>query len=342
MNSTFFDNEDLQYCFENMNESCYKTPLSSGLRVSLYIVLGLLVIFTVGGNLMVVVSIVYFKQLHSPTHFLIASLACADFGLGLTVLPFSTVRSVETCWYFGEIFCRFHYCLDVSLCQASIFHLCFISVDRYVAVNNPLIYPIKFTVPVSGMFIAAAWIFSLVFNFSVVFAGSNDKGMQELVNGLSCAGSCQIILNKMWVVVSSLLYFIPFLAMIALYSRIFAVAKQQVRMIEMMSNNTQPSNNYSDRVGRRERKAAKTLGIPVIAFLVFWSPYLIIVTIDAFLNFIIPPLIFDIAVWFAYSNSAINPLIYSVFYPWFRKAMKVIVSCKIFHLDCSTMSLFSE
>ncbi|EMP33522.1 Trace amine-associated receptor 9 [Chelonia mydas] len=342
MNSTFVDNEDLQYCFENMNESCYKTPLSSGLRVSLYIVLGLLVIFTVGGNLMVVVSIVYFKQLHSPTHFLIASLACADFGLGLTVLPFSTVRSVETCWYFGEIFCRFHYCLDVSLCQASIFHLCFISVDRYVAVNNPLIYPIKFTVPVSGMFIAVAWIFSLVISFSVVFTGSNDKEMQELVNGLSCAGSCQIILNKMWVVVSSLLYFIPFFAMIMLYGRIFAVAKQQVRMIEMMSNNTQSSNNYSDRVGRRERKAAKTLGIPVIAFLVFWSPYLIIVTIDAFLNFIIPPLIFDIAIWFAYSNSAINPLIYSVFYPWFRKAMKVIVSCKIFHLDCSTMSLFSE
>ncbi|XP_077667875.1 trace amine-associated receptor 9-like [Eretmochelys imbricata] len=342
MNSTFFDNEDLQYCFENMNESCYKTPLSSGLRVTLYIALGLLTILTVGGNLLVIISIAYFKQLHSPTHFLIASLACADFGLGLTVLPFSTVRSVETCWYFGEIFCRFHCCLDVSLCLASIFHLCFISVDRYVAVNNPLIYPIKFTVPVSGAFIAVAWTFSLVYSVYAVFTGSNDKEMQELVNGLSCAGSCQIILNKTCIVVSSLLYFIPFSAMIVLYSRIFAVAKRQARMIEIMNNKTQSSDNFDDRVGRRERKAAKTLGIAVIAFLVFWSPYFVTVIIDAFLNFITPSLIFDIVAWFAYSNSAINPLIYSVFYPWFRKAMKVIVSCKILHLDCSTMSLFSE
>ncbi|KAG6933360.1 trace amine associated receptor 9 [Chelydra serpentina] len=316
-----------------MNESCYKTPLSSGLRVTLYIVLGLLMILTVGGNLMVIISVAYFKQLHSPTNFLIASLACADFGLGF----------VETCWYFGEIFCRFHCCLDVSFCLASIFHLCFISVDRYVAVHNPLIYPVKFTVPVSGMFIAVAWTFSLVFSFFIVFTGANDKGIQELVNALSCVGSCQIILNKTWGVVSSLLYFfIPFSAIIALYSRIFAVAKRQARMIEMMSNNTQSSNNYSDRVGRRERKAAKTLSIPVIAFLVFWLPFLITVIIDIFLNFITPPLIFDIVAWIAYSNSAINPLIYSLFYPWFRKAMKVIVSCKMLRLDYSTMSLFSE
>ncbi|XP_005280528.1 trace amine-associated receptor 9-like [Chrysemys picta bellii] len=342
MNSTFFDKEDLQYCFENMNESCYKTPLSSGLRVTLYIVLGLLTILTVAGNLLVIISIAYFKQLHSPTNFLIASLACADFGLGLTVLPFRTVRSVETCWYFGETFCRFNSCLNVSFCLASVFHLCFISVDRYVAVTDPLIYPVKFTVPVSGVFIGVAWTFSLVYSVYVVFIGANEEGLQELVNALSCEGGCQIMLNKMQVVVSSLLYFIPFFTVIALYSKILAVAKRQARMIEMMSNNTQSSDNYSDRVGRRERKAAKTLGIPVIAFLVFWLPFFITVIINAFLNFIIPPLVFDIVAWFAYSNSAINPLIYSLFYPWFRKAMKVIVSCKILRLDCSTMSLFSE
>ncbi|XP_044867523.1 trace amine-associated receptor 9-like [Mauremys mutica] len=341
MNSTFFEKEDLQYCFENMNESCYKTPLSSELRVTLYIVLGLLTILTVAGNLLVIISIAYFKQLHSPTHFLIASLACADLGLGLTVLPFSTVKSVETCWYFGEIFCRFHCCLNVSFCLASIFHLCFISVDRYVAVNNPLIYPVKFTVPVSGMFIGVAWTFSLVYSVYVVFTGANEEGLQELVNGLSCEGMCQLILNKTQVVVSSLLYFIPFVTVIALYSKIVAVAKRQARMIEIMSNTTQ-SSDFNNRVGRRERKAAKTLGVPVIAFLVFWSPFFITAIINAFLNFTTPPLVIHIVVWFAYSNSAINPLIYSLFYPWFRKAMKVIVSCKILRLDCSTMSLFSE
>uniref|UniRef100_A0A8C3RYL3 G-protein coupled receptors family 1 profile domain-containing protein n=1 Tax=Chelydra serpentina TaxID=8475 RepID=A0A8C3RYL3_CHESE len=342
MTSAFLLNEEAQYCFENINGSCYKTLWSSGIRITLYVVLGFLTILTLGGNLMVMISIAYFKQLHSPTNILLASLACADFCLGLTVLPFSSIRSVETCWYFGEIFCRFHSSLDASFCYSSIFHLCFISVDRYVAVTDPLIYPLKFTVSVSGMFIAVAWIFSLVFSFSVVFTGANDKGIQELVNALSCVGSCQLVFNKTWVVVSSLLYFIPFFTMIGLYSKIFAVAKRQARMIEMMTNNTQSSSNYSDRVSKRERKAAKTLGIAVVAFVVCWSPFFIAIIIDAFLNFITPPLLFDIMVWFTYSNSAINPLIYSLFYPWFRKAMKVILSCKMLRLDCSTMNLFPE
>ncbi|XP_050805782.1 trace amine-associated receptor 7a-like [Gopherus flavomarginatus] len=342
MTSALLQNEGAQYCFENINGSCYKTSWSSGIRITLYVMLGLLTILTLGGNLMVMISIAYFKQLHSPTNILLASLACADFCLGLTVLPFSSIRSVETCWYFGETFCRFHSCLDASFCYSSIFHLCFISVDRYIAVTDPLIYPLKFTVPISGMFIAVAWTFSILYSFSVVFTGANDKGIHELVNTLSCVGSCQLVFNKTWVVVSSLLYFIPFFTMIALYSKIFAVAKQQARMIEMMSNNTEPSGNYSDRVRKRERKATKTLGIAVIAFLVCWLPSFINVIIDAFLDFITPPLLFDIMVWFTYSNSAINPLIYSVFYPWFRKAMKVIVSCKMLRLDCSTMNLFTE
>ncbi|XP_034622885.1 trace amine-associated receptor 7a-like [Trachemys scripta elegans] len=338
--TSVLQNEEAQYCFENINGSCHKTSWSSGIRITLYVVLGFLTILTLGGNLMVMISIAYFKQLHSPTNILLASLACADFCLGLTVLPFSSIRSVETCWYFGETFCRFHSSLELSFCYSSIFHLCFISVDRYVAVTDPLIYPLKFTVSVSGMFIAVAWIFSLVFSFSVVFTGANNKGIQELVHALSCVGSCQILFNKTWVTVTSLLYLIPFFTTIALYSKIFAVAKRQARMIEMMSNNTQSSDTYSDRVSKRERKAAKTIGIAVIAFVVFWSPYSITVITDAFFNFITPPLVFDIVVWFTYSNSAINPLIYSVFYPWFRKAMKVIVTCKVLRLDCSTMNLF--
>lgn len=120
------------------------------------------------------------------------------------------------------------------------------------------------------------------------------------------------------------------------------MAKQQARVIEGMSNKSQTSDNYRNRVSKRERKAATTLGVAVIAFLVFWFPYNTMVIIDAFRNSISPPLVVDIMCWFAYSNSAINPLICSFFYPWFQKAMKVIVSCKMMKHDCSTMNLFSE
>jgi hypothetical protein len=103
-----------------------------------YAVFGFGTVLAVFGNLLVMTSILHFKQLQSPANFLIASLACADFCVGVAVMPFSMVRSVESCWYFGRSFCAFHTCCDVAFCYSSLFHLCFISIDRYIAVTDPL------------------------------------------------------------------------------------------------------------------------------------------------------------------------------------------------------------
>ena len=107
--------------------------------------LGVWAVLAMFGNLLVMTAILHFKQLHSPTNCLIASLACADFLVGVTVMPFSMVKSVESCWYFERTFCTFHTCFDIAFCYSSLFHLCFISIDRYIAVTDPLVYPTKFT-----------------------------------------------------------------------------------------------------------------------------------------------------------------------------------------------------
>ena len=95
-------------------------------------------------------------------------------------------------------------------------------------------------------------------------------------------------------------------------------------------------------MAKRERKAAKTLGVTVIAFMISWLPYTIDILIDAFMGFITPAYIYEICCWGAYYNSAMNPLIYALFYPWFRKAMKVILTGGLFNDSSSTISLFSE
>ena len=145
MSSNSSPSAAVQLCYEHLNGSCVKTPYSPASRVILYVVYGFGAVVAVFGNLLVMTAILHFKQLHSPTNFLIASLACADFLVGVTVMPFSMVRSVESCWYFGHSFCALHTCCDVAFCYSSLFHLCFISIDRYIAVTDPLVYPTKFT-----------------------------------------------------------------------------------------------------------------------------------------------------------------------------------------------------
>ncbi|CAO2628262.1 Trace amine-associated receptor 7a [Lemmus lemmus] len=326
-----------------MNGSCIKTPYSPGARVILYVVFGSGALLAVCGNLLVVISVLHFKQLHSPANLLIASLASADFLVGVSVMPFSMVRSIESCWYFGDKFCSLHSCWDAAFCYSSVFHLCFISIDRYIAVTDPLVYPTKFTMSVSGICISVSWILPLVYSFSLLYTGANEAGLEDLVTALTCVGGCQIAVNQSWVFINFLLFFIPTLIMITVYSKIFLIAKQQAQKIERMSDQTaKDSDSYKDRVARRERKAAKTLGIAVAAFLLSWLPYFIDSIIDAFLGFITPTYVYEILVWIAYYNSAMNPLIYAFFYPWFRKAIKLIVTGRILRENSSATNLFPK
>ncbi|XP_032752268.1 trace amine-associated receptor 7b-like [Rattus rattus] len=332
-----------QLCYENLNRSCVRSPYSAGPRLILYAVFGFGAVLAVCGNLLVMTSILHFRQLHSPANFLVASLACADFLVGLTVMPFSMVRSVEGCWYFGDIYCKFHSSFDGSFCSSSIFHLCFISVDRYIAVSDPLIYPTRFTVSVSGKCITFSWVLSIIYGFSLIYTGASEAGLEDLVSALTCVGGCQVAVNQNWVFINFLLFLVPALVMMTVYSKIFLIAKQQAQNMEKMSKQTtRASESYKDRVAKRERKAAKTLGIAVAAFLLSWLPYFIDSIIDAFLGFITPSYVYEILVWIVYYNSAMNPLIYAFFYPWFRKAIKLIVTGKILRQNSSTTNLFPE
>ncbi|XP_051020375.1 trace amine-associated receptor 7e-like [Acomys russatus] len=332
-----------QLCYENLNTSCVRIPYSTGPRLILYAVFGFGTVLAVCGNLLVMTSILHFRQLHSPANFLVASLACADFLVGLTVMPFSTVRTVEGCWYFGENYCKLHSCFDVSFCYSSLFHLTFISIDRYIAVSDPLIYPSKFTASVSVKCILFSWSMPIIYGFSLLYSGANEVGLEDLVSALTCVGGCQVAVNQTWVFIEFLLFFIPSLVMITVYSKIFLIAKWQAQKIEKMSDQTaNAAESYKDRVAKRERKAAKTLGIAVAAFLLSWLPYFIDSIIDAFLGFITPTYVFEILVWIVYYNSAMNPLIYALFYPLFRKAFKLIITGQILRENSSTTNLFSD
>ncbi|KAL1770049.1 trace amine-associated receptor 7e [Sigmodon hispidus] len=343
LSSELFSATPVQLCFENQNGSCLRNSYSPGPRLILYAVFGFGTVLAVCGNLLVMTSILHFRQLHSPANFLVASLACADFLVGLTVMPFSTVRSVESCWYFGDNYCKLHTCFDGSFCYSSMFHLCFISVDRYIAVSDPLTYPMRVTTNISGKCITFSWLLSIIYSFFLFYSGANEAGIEDVVSALSYVGGCQMAVNQNWVLINFLLFFIPTLVMISVYSKIFLIAKEQAQKIERMSEQTaKASDRYKDRVTKRERKAAKTLGIAVAAFLLSWLPYFIDSFIDAFLGFITPSYTFEILLWIGYYNSAMNPLIYDFFYPWFRKAIRMIVTGRILRENSSATNLFLQ
>ncbi|XP_010963873.1 trace amine-associated receptor 5 [Camelus ferus] len=324
----------ITFCYQ-VNGSCPRTVHPLGIQGAIYLACAAGVLITVLGNLFVVFAVSYFKALHTPTNFLLLSLALADMFLRLLVLPLSTVRSVESCWFFGGFFCRLHTYLDTLFCLTSIFHLCFISIDRHCAICEPLLYPSKVTVRVALRYILAGWGVPAAYTAFLLYADVVERGLSQWLEEMPCVGSCQLLFNKFWGWLNFPMFFFPCLIMISLYVKIFVVASRQAQQINSLSKSLAGA-------AKRERKAAKTLGIAVGVYLLCWLPFTIDTMVDSLLNFITPPLVFNVFIWLAYFNSACNPIIYVFSYRWFRKALKLILSREIFSLRTPTVDLYQE
>uniref|UniRef100_A0A8B9RF67 Trace amine associated receptor 12j n=1 Tax=Astyanax mexicanus TaxID=7994 RepID=A0A8B9RF67_ASTMX len=326
--------DNVLLCFPHLPDSCPREHRFLVLKVVMYFLTLGTILMTVLGNLLVIITISYFKQLQSPTNLIILSMALVDCMLGCLIMPFSLVRWLERCWFLGEIFCQIHSGLDMTLSIASILHLCLVSVDRYMAICDPLSYKMNVTNFSAAVCIAVIWLFSVTFSFGVVLSKINIVGLEELLMQAACVGSCALIFNRQWgVIVSLVAFFGPGAVMSALYLKIFHVARKQAKIMSERSTVRQTnSETKAHSSEHRERKAAKTLGIVMGIFLLCWLPFFIVTITDPFLNFSTPIDVFDALVWFGYLNSTFNPLIYGFFYPRFQRAFKIIIS-KVLHLN---------
>ncbi|XP_036438739.1 trace amine-associated receptor 13c-like [Colossoma macropomum] len=332
-NSSFLVEADLkEYCYPESNLSCVKSSYSVTSRSVLYVLLVLAMSVTILGNSVVIISIAHFKQLHTPTNMLVMSLALADLLLGVIVMPFSMIRSVDGCWYYGEAFCLLHSSFDIFLTSASIFHLICIAIDRYQAVCHPLQYPTRITIPTAWLMVALSWITAAVYSYGLMYSKANVESLDEYIESIFCMGSCNLLFNALWGPLDVLLCFLlPCTVMFCLYAQIFLVSKRHSRKIEgtKQSKNETSLNRVSQSM-KRENKAAKTLGIVVGTFIFCWMPFFVNSLIDPYINFSTPVVLFEVFVWLCYINSTLNPLIYGRFSPWFRKCLYLIVTLRIF------------
>uniref|UniRef100_A0AAV2JVM8 G-protein coupled receptors family 1 profile domain-containing protein n=1 Tax=Knipowitschia caucasica TaxID=637954 RepID=A0AAV2JVM8_KNICA len=91
------------------------------------------------GNILVILAVSLEKKLQNATNYFLMSLAVADMLLGVLVMPVSMVTILyDYSWPLPPALCPMWIYLDVLFSTASIMHLCAISLDRYIAIRNPL------------------------------------------------------------------------------------------------------------------------------------------------------------------------------------------------------------
>ncbi|XP_017291709.1 trace amine-associated receptor 1-like [Kryptolebias marmoratus] len=307
------------YKFDHFSYKFIPTP--STICVMLYGFLTLLSVATVCGNLLVIISVLYFKQLHTPANFLILSLAVTDLLVGIIVFPLSMAISLSSCMYYESLFCNVRDSFGIYLCTCSILHLCCISVDRYYAVCQPLTYKSKITRHVVVFMITINWSASALIGMAVMIPRLEEKCQECFVD--------TFIAN---IVGSILAFYLPIFIMMCIYLKIFFVAQRQARSIQARMK-------CGATVSKMERKATKTLAIVLGVFLFCWTPFFLSITFQPFINNLGVVPVIETLNWLAMTNSTLNPFIYAFFYSWFRSAFKLIMSGKILHCDFANTKL---
>nr|XP_020444669.1 trace amine-associated receptor 13c-like [Monopterus albus] len=310
-----------ELCFPQLpNTSCRK-PTAQSNAVFLNIMLVSVSVLTVFLNLLIIISVSHFRQLHTPTNILLLSLAVSDFLVGLLAMPGEIFR-LTTCWFLGDVMCSLYKYLSCIVSFTPIGDMVLISVDRYIAVCDPLHYPTRVTVRRVKLCVCLCWFY--YFLYSGIYL-KND--FTELGRYNSCYGQCVIVIDYITGAVDIVLTFIFLITVIiVLYMRVFVVAVSQARAMRSHITAVTLQRSVTLSTKKSELKAARTLGVLVLGFLMCYCPYYCVsLAGDSVLNGSSA----FYALFLFYFNSCLNPVIYALFYPWFRKAVKLIVTLQI-------------
>lgn len=202
------------------------SPYSPAAVACLAAVVGFLIVFTIVGNVLVVIAVLTSRALRAPQNLFLVSLASADILVAALVMPFSLANELMADWSFGRAWCNIYLALDVLFCTSSIVHLCAISLDRYWSVTQAVEYNQKRTPRRIKGVILLVWLISAIISFppliSMYWEPEGEEGHPQ----------CQLN-DETWYILSSCIgsFFAPCLIMVLVYVRIYRVAKLRTRTL---------------------------------------------------------------------------------------------------------------
>ncbi|XP_063634100.1 dopamine receptor 4 [Cydia splendana] len=177
------------------------------------------------GNILVCLAVCLDKRLQNVTNYFLLSLAIADLLVSLFVMPMGAIPGFLGYWPLGVAWCNVYVTCDVLACSASIMHMCFISIGRYVGIRNPLKSRHHSTKKVVIIKIALVWLLSMIVSSSITVLGLINKK-----NIMPNQGLCVINNRLFWIFGSLVAFYMPMLTMVVSFALTVHLLKRQAKL----------------------------------------------------------------------------------------------------------------
>jgi len=292
-----------------------------------------LIIITIGGNLMVILTFNYGDMNTSTTlKCFYTSLAVADLIIGIFSLPLFSVFVIFGHWPFNRHLCEAWLAVDYFACNASVWNLMMIAIDRYQGATKPLSHLVNRTSKKAMIMIGIAWGISFIIwvipiiTWKYIF---NERQIQE--------GECYIgfLQHNLFlsILASTLSFYLPAFVICILYKGILKAKRGSIKRLKR----TESSVVFLGKTPAKfcqislRQKGFRVLSSLILVFLISWIPYSVLSILKVILEpKTIPQSIWDISYGLMYINSTINPFCYAMTTPSFRKACMELINKRIF------------
>ena len=292
------NNSNMSYTQGINSSSYYFLPSpQTWAEITWSVLLGVIGIVALITNVLTIAAFTQ-KRLRRPPHYLLISLACADFMVASISVPMYicvtlgvvklTLRSRAAIWFF-----------DFLSGMASIFTLASISLERLFAMGWPLRH--RITPPIAyAVFITVPWVFALVVASLPLF---------DMFRLLPHLFMFQVILASC---------FFPIVVTIIAYIALWFKVK------------TSDATGH-ERSREKDKRLAITLVIASIIFPFTWLPYTIVLSVInlcmecVFSNMKLFSSLSMICMFMHLANSFLNPSVYILRIPEFRGAIRELI-----------------
>ncbi|XP_013113887.1 substance-P receptor [Stomoxys calcitrans] len=308
------------------HEECLQSSnsLAHVFTVALYSVVCVVGLF---GNTLVIWVVFRFSKMQTVTNIYILNLAIADecFLIGIPFLLY-TMRICS--WKFGEFVCK-AYMVSTSITQftSSIF-LLIMAADRYLAVCHPIESPRYRTIRIAKLVSVIAWVTSAVLMMPVILFASTVR--QEDGINYSCNIDWPEVYKKhsgtTFILYTFLLGFATPLCFILVF---YYLVIRKLHSVQQKHKSKEKK--------RSHRKVTRLVLTVITVYILCWLPHWVsqVSLINSFVGHkeltrleILLILLFGCL---AYSNSAMNPILYAFLSDNFRKSFTKAFSCVTSH-----------
>lgn len=286
------------------------------------------------GNTLVVLAFIRNPALRNVTNTFIIALSLSDIVMAIFPMPLSVGALISGQWLYGDIMCAIQGVVVFFLAFVSLQIMALTAVNRYYKIIKPLRCEKIFKRWSTICMIICACLISIALVASMHFTSPTwefgfHRGKVICVQ-LGDSDLYQLIYTMF---ASVFFVIVPAIVIMVCYYKVFRKLRQHTKQLRARIKGLQTGQpdvalRQESALSRSKMAITRTLFGTVLGFFICWIPCFLIDILDVMQEDWFDRRVYLVYMYLAYTSSAINPLIYGILNPSFRREFFNMVTCE--------------